>query len=495
MKTISQIKIEQFRNLRDITIPVGRRVTAIAGQNGTSKTSLLGMISHVFSFDTSKKMLSGEPFFTKYSEIFRFSFPKYDKPGKHIYSVDFEDGEEIAVISTERNERGTTKNLRLRVGKPKAGLGKVKIPVAYLGMKRLYPFAQENTTRREKSILTPDEIAEYEKLHNEILLMDEEIHSSRIITRNKNYFAPESTNYDHVGISAGQDNIGQIITVILSFRRLKSELGDDYPGGIFLIDELDASLYPAAQMKLVEKLFRISADLDLQIFFTTHSLEVLEEVSKRTRGGDGAVVYLNKASGRIIPTANPELDDLRRALRVLGPSPQPEKLKVNVYVEDVVAKDFADSITDKTLKGSIKYIPTLEFGDGILQKLADANLPDLKSALFLIDGDVPCRAKKVLQLPGSVYPELVIYKHLSSLTEDDPIWSSSDSGYSKQFCFKDCQTGVEKHQVKMWYKNQKRYLGNKLKAIWESWKEANQADVEKFNSKLSSKINSMIEQR
>ncbi len=492
MKTISEIRIKKFRNLKNIKIPIAKRIIAIAGQNGTSKTSLLGMVSHIFGYYTDRKMLNGDQFSSKYSEIFRFSFPKYDKPGEHVYSIEFDDGEVVDVVSAERVEQGKKKGLRLKVGKAKVGRGKIKIPVAYLGMKRLYPFAQENkVTKDKKSILLPEEVDEYKKLHNEILLMEEEIFSSRIKTRNKDYFAPESEKYDHVGISAGQDNIGQLITTILSFRRLKNDLGNQYEGGIILIDEIDASLYPAAQMKLVEKLFRLSNELDLQIFFTTHSLEVLEEVVKRTKNNDGSVIYLNKASGKINPIVNPDLDELRRALKVLGPKLEQNIEKNNVYVEDMVAKDFAESITDKNLRKKVKFIPTREFGDGILQALADANLPDLKKAIFLIDGDVPCRAKKVLQLPGKVYPELVIYNHLKNLLDNDQIWSSSDSGYSKQFCFRDCPNSDDKNKVKNWYKNQKSHLGNQLKNIWKSWASNNQESVKQFNQKLLKKLENL----
>ena len=58
-------------------------------------------------------------------------------------------------------------------------------------------------------------------------------------------------------------------------------MGDKYKGGILLIDELDASLFPAAQIKLVEKLYKKSLELNLQIFYTTHSLEVLSETKNK----------------------------------------------------------------------------------------------------------------------------------------------------------------------------------------------------------------------
>ena len=98
---------------------------------------------------------------------------------------------------------------------------------------------------------------------------------------------------------AGQDNIGQIITAILSFKRLKSNLGDNYKGGILLIDELDASMFPAAQHKLIEFLFKHSSKLDLQVVFTTHSIEILETPLTSKYKYQSQVCYLHKSEGPI----------------------------------------------------------------------------------------------------------------------------------------------------------------------------------------------------
>ena len=64
----------------------------------------------------------------------------------------------------------------------------------------------------------------------------------------------------------------------MSFRRLKNDFPNDYKGGIFVIDEIDATMYPASQNKLIEVLRKYSSKLSVQIIFTTHSLSLLETV-------------------------------------------------------------------------------------------------------------------------------------------------------------------------------------------------------------------------
>ena len=46
---------------------------------------------------------------------------------------------------------------------------------------------------------------------------------------------------------------------------------------ILLIDELDATIHPGLQFKLLKLLNEFSKDYKIQIFFTTHSLSLLEE--------------------------------------------------------------------------------------------------------------------------------------------------------------------------------------------------------------------------
>ncbi|GAL31063.1 putative ABC oligo/dipeptide transport ATP-binding protein [Vibrio variabilis] len=67
---------------------------------------------------------------------------------------------------------------------------------------------------------------------------------------------------------------------ILSFKRLKEKHGSDYEGGILAIDEIDATLYPGSQIKLLDAFFNICKDLTIQVIATTHSLQLLEKADK-----------------------------------------------------------------------------------------------------------------------------------------------------------------------------------------------------------------------
>jgi len=47
---VESLNITKFRRFNNIPLSFGNKVTLIAGQNGTSKSTLLGMLAQPFSF-------------------------------------------------------------------------------------------------------------------------------------------------------------------------------------------------------------------------------------------------------------------------------------------------------------------------------------------------------------------------------------------------------------------------------------------------------------
>lgn len=75
----------------------------------------------------------------------------------------------------------------------------IQFPLIYLGLRRLIPLSTESETNH----ITPDAVK----------------------SPNKNVLAMKTKHYNHLGNSAGQDNIGQILAAIISFTKLKEKLG------------------------------------------------------------------------------------------------------------------------------------------------------------------------------------------------------------------------------------------------------------------------------
>lgn len=488
---ISELEITRFRHLNDINIKLGDRLTAIAGQNGTGKSTILGLLGHVCREKTGFKTFDNKRFATEYSEIFKFSYPRYDKPKEHIYEVSFTDGTSTQVISYARKEVNKPESLRLRIGESSKEGGKINFPVIFLGLKRLYPLAQERKINASTHHLSNEELDFFKSSHNSILLMHDEISSEEVKSSTKHFIAAKSDDYDAIGNSAGQDNIGQIITSIISFQRLKKHLGDNYNGGILLIDELDATLYPAAQRKLIEFLFKVSAKLDLQVVFTTHSIEILEILLTSKYKYHSDVCYFHKSEG---PVKKAEVNKLPEIIADLKAEVLIEKIKdtkIDVYLEDKEAEQLLKSLLNPEYKKKIKVI-NATFGAEELLTLANKRIPAFNKSIIVLDGDKAeninkPRPSNVITLPGNDSPEKIMFNYLHSLNFNHTFWGGL-AGYTKQVCFKDLGEISDREKMKAWWKGQIPYWGTNGRTLFKYWKLENTKEVDKFNVEFNKKI-------
>jgi predicted ATPase len=481
---VERLIIDKFRHLEKIELLFGNRITAIAGQNATGKSSILGLVGHIFTFDAVHKTLNGGPFTTQCSEIFKFSYPKYDKPKHHNYSVLLDNGDSVPVLSYDRQEEGKMKALRVRVGKSAKGEGKRNLPVIYLGLRRLFPLAQEDKISQALGQLTAEEIKEYQDLHNEILIMEEEITPEYIEAFSKSFYAAKTKNYDCWGNSAGQDNVGQILTAILSFARLKNQLGTNYPGGILLIDEIDATMYPGAQLKLVEKLFRFAQDLDLQIIFTTHSTDVVEKILDPKYQADSKVIFLSKDTGKVKNVQEQlGIEEIINNLKVLLPL-RTKTEKILVFCEDDQARLWIQNLLGNSITKNLKFVPDT-FGAEELVTIANKKIAVFKRTIFVLDGDKSQalrrnKCPRVILLPGRERPENIFYRFLKGLPPGDTFWSGTGN-YTKQVCFKDLlNISQDRTIMKEWFTIQKPCWGHGCSKLFNRWKQDNNAATISF---------------
>jgi len=99
---IKKVHIDNFRHINDLDIVFGEYLSVISGLNGTGKSTILGLVGHLFSFRQglqkkyNYKTFSNKPFETEYSEIFRFC-GEHDLNKIYNYTgfLENDDGKEI----------------------------------------------------------------------------------------------------------------------------------------------------------------------------------------------------------------------------------------------------------------------------------------------------------------------------------------------------------------------------------------------------------------
>lgn len=502
--TVTKLIIKKFRRLNNQTVHIGPHITLIAGQNGTSKSTLLGLIAHPFSFknDTdsvyvrhygnldieSMRTINHKKFESEYTQMFRLS-NLHDIPGDHEYNICMKgphllNPEEMSEsgIPIKSKPRNTTKQkIRLVAGKThEKGEGNFPHPIIYLGLGRLAPLAECKNFKIENSqtILTDEEQKWLHHKNQKILHLNEHPVGIEIIDSGlpgKGAFPASSYQaYNPSTYSAGQDNLGQILIAILSFKRLKKQLGEKYAGGILFVDELDAALFPAAQKELLETLSEESQALGLQIIATTHSLTMINHTFHSRGGKFTKLIFLKRKDEDVVVQSNLTYAQMKSDLRVeyneiVGERP--------VFLfEDELATNFFKVITKDLFSNAYD----LEIGGchGNLQAIAKMKpIQKRLQALILLDPDVNCKNEKnIILLPASQKQciEREIYFFLKELTDHHFFWNDARN-FTRQVIFKDHQyeaTENVTNYIKTWFDQMSKYendwgkYGEKAFAAW-----------------------------
>ncbi|ELJ8716568.1 AAA family ATPase [Vibrio cholerae] len=503
---IRKVHIEKFRGFEASEFTLGEYVTLIAGQNGTQKSTLLGMISQPFSIRDSKhplyneRPLSGDNYISTFKEKFRLS-PKFDIPKEHEWTLYLKKNEEAFTLQSMIRSQNEPQIRFWRKGNRSAGSGYIRLPVIYLSLKRLIPLGEEDEQKTQKSndiSLSNDEVSWFSTHYQNIMINRTDTISSvdYVTSPNKKTLAVTTTSYDWNTNSAGQDNIGKILLAILSFKRLKEKFGLAYEGGILAIDEIDATLYPGSQVKLLEALQTFCKDYNIQVVATTHSLQLLEKADKlkKSRSRLFNTVYLKKQNNKILIQDNLDFERVVHNLNVsLGQTAKPEP-KLPIYTEDKECIHFTKAILGRAYKNLDFQEITLGCSNYI--QLASKKVPcfNFPNSIVVLDGDTrPTltgkRLKNFVCLPGQSSPERMLATFLHSIPDDDPFWTIKSPDYSKQYCFMDFSLEDildDRSKAKLWYNRQldTGNWGRGAAALYNVFLETISNDVEAFKEEF-----------
>ena len=501
---INSISIKKFRGFQDVYFELGSQLTVIAGQNGTQKTTLLGMLSQPFSITDTENPLFGENplcggnFKSAFAEKFKLS-EVHDIPKGHEWTLNL-NREEEPNFTLESIKRGNAGQIRFwKKGDRSRGSGYIQKPVIYLSLSRLLPIGEDKSLDSNyETILSDEETRFYQEWHNKILIIpDVEMTSIDYLeSKQKNTLGVNTSFYDWRMNSAGQDNIGKILLAILSFKRLKDKYGLAYTGGILAIDELDATLYPASQMKLVEALRKFASQLTIQVIYTTHSLTLLEQACELQNTprieGQTKVIYLSKVDSEVKVAEGISFTEIKHKLNVTL-DPSREAMKVPVFTEDKEGEIFLKALLKTKRTSRLKFFGCT-FGCSNLIELSQKSVPGFKfpDSLIVLDGDVSSesssmkrikKCKNIMLLPGGDSPEQIISKYLYELLDASTVWDRIQEGYSKQLVFKNftfAEIQGDRKKAKKWFNEQKKYWGRGCVKVINPWIAENKEIVETF---------------
>ncbi len=441
---IDKVHITKFRAIENQEFTLGKWLTGIFGRNKTQKSTLLGIISQGFTIPddhifAKEKSLDGYNFKSQMAEKFKFDI-KYEEIGSHQWTLYLNESvtDHISEYPIKSYPRYNEKNpIRFWYAKDKnSKINYVERPVYYLSLRRLNPIGESDLHKKSPTIRLEDNGLkdEFTSAYASILTDISPVTAVPVIAKSGTdiFEGVNASDCSYLTNSAGQGNVAKIIIAVLSFQNLKTKYPSEYKGGILLIDELDVTLHPWAQRKMLEFLANKAQELDLQIVFTSHSKVMLDELKKLSlpdvSGKNHKVLFLERETSGIkikdIVTMR-GYKEVEADLELIDYKPE----KIKVYCEDTTATMLASRILPIDIRNRVSF-QTISIGLPQYITLYQKKFYDLHHGIIVMDGDwkkvLSPSQKHIAQKAGTIVPlpeeecfEVAVYKLIKDMDTED----------------------------------------------------------------------------
>ena len=288
----------------------------------------------------------------------------------------------------------------------------------------------------------------------------------------------------------------------------------EWVGGVLLIDELDATLHPAAQIALMKVLSQEARKTGIQIMFTTHSLTLLESVCSKTIHNCNdedctngiELYYLTNANRKLKIKRNISYIEIENDLKLTAMLK--DKRKIKLYSEDDEARWFIKHILGD-MADEFDFVEA-SIGCNELMRLYKSDIEYFRNALIIFDGDVKEEQLNdkigkslreafgnIISLMGEKRPEEVIYDYIMNLDSDHEFWVAGDGfGLSWDYFKTRGPDSYEKvkprEKYKIWFKDNLPLF--EVTKLMDFWIRDNESVVEEFKRNIS-KIRDSLKRR
>ena len=381
-KRLDWIEIRGLRGWSGQRFELRFPIMAVVGENGVGKSSVLQAAASVYGTAIAKQK-------DRFASDF---FP--DTPWDDVRNAEIKYAIRQAGDPSEHSVRKPTGRWRGNPERPRRA-------VEYIDLSRIQPVpARVGYTKLAKTASRETEAESFgqARLARFSAIMGRTYDSARMALSDvdANRRVPvvrfQGASYSGFHQGAGETTIAELIQADLPKNAL------------ILIDEIESSLHPRAQRRLVRDLAERCRESELQIVLTTHSPYVLEELPPEAR----ACIIDTETGREIVYGVSPEF-----ALTKMDDVPYHE---CELYVEDQRAERMLIEILAAHAPAVVQRCKTIPYGaasvgQALGQMIVGGRLP--RPSLVFLDGDNAATVGCLL-LPGEDAPERVVFELLQA---------------------------------------------------------------------------------
>lgn len=445
---IKKLNFIHYRKLKNIELKFSTGVNIISGTNGTCKTSILNIISNSFqepkSVSAMSVLRSQNACINPKIETLTKGDKKYANPAIGtkgvLYSAEYYNNKTLDF--RKRHDRvleETKKRFRITPTYTRdCNESLPDVPVIYLGLSRLISASEidDKKFKRKRHSLPQNYHKEVAALYSELTKQNINIDTYKTMQfgniKTRADFTTTEEGIDSNTISDGQDNLHMILTALISLKYYYKNTKKDDKSSILLIDEIDSTLHPDLQLKLLKKIKKYSDDYSIQVIFTTHSLDILEEGLKKDYYN---VIYIDNDIEQVKVLKDDKLDIYNIKCRLYSKTMgdlMREKF-IPVYTEDQEARLFLEMILNLFSEKNEEfskvrnyfYLADSYLGcDNLCKLFKDKKCgKQFFNCIGIVDGDVNLNDKSIdnnlLKLPGKASVEKLAFEFSKKLYKNN----------------------------------------------------------------------------
>lgn len=377
-KHLEWIEIKNIRGWEEQRIQFAFPIVAIVGENGSGKSTILQSAACAYRNEGG----------TNYFPTEFFPETAWDSLQDASIRAGFKQGQ-------ERIEHSVRKPTTRWLGQRERPLRRLR----YLDLSRLQPvatrvgyarIAKNRHEERSATDFSDNQVGRMSQImgrhYNAVKMAITNIDANREIPVLTKMGAPYSGYHQ----GSGETTIAEL---------LKTRL-PKY--GLVLIDEIESSLHPRTQRRIIRDLATVARDRECQIILTTHSPYILEELPLIAR----TYILETNLTKEIANGVSPQF-----AMTKMDDEPHPE---CEIYVEDPRSEIWLSEILsrharDLFLRCSIVPYGAANLGVSLGEMCANGRFT--QPTVVFLDGDQD-RANGCVLMPGEDAPERVVFERL-----------------------------------------------------------------------------------